>query len=101
MGFQSLVKVIAQELVGSTRFLIDNLTVSRCDTLINDLPPPGIVYATSMLAARARSCNALIVGTAATQRGRWPQFSVMKSSRKSAVLLGSTVTGFNVGGGAI
>src|SRR5215813_10071052 len=65
------------------------------------LPPPGSVYATNMPAARARSCSALIVGSAATQRGRWPQFSCMKSSRKSAVLLGSTLAGFNVGGGGI
>src|SRR5262245_50236566 len=54
-----------------------------------------------MPAPRARSCIALIVGSAATQRGRWPQFSCMKSSRNSAVVLGSTVTGFSSGGGGI
>src|SRR5262249_29055086 len=38
-------------------------------------------------------------GTAATQRGRWPQFAFMKSSTSSAVVLGSTVTGLSSGTG--
>src|ERR1051326_43894 len=54
-----------------------------------------------MLAARALSCNALSVGTAATQRGRSPQLPTMKRSSNSAVVVGSTVAAFNVGGGGI
>ena len=90
--FQSLVKIVAKEFVGSARSLIDNLALTRRDAFINNFA-----------AARQRirdehaggACST--DGTAATQRGRWPQFSVMKSSNKSAVLLGSIGTGFNVG----
>src|SRR5450759_2059352 len=41
MGFQSLVKVVAQEFVGSAGFLIDNLAVTRRDALINDFAAAG------------------------------------------------------------
>src|SRR5579871_3353263 len=54
-----------------------------------------------MPAARERSIRDLSVGTAATQRGRALQFVVMKSNRKRAVVLGSTVAAFSVGAGGI
>src|SRR5271169_1201404 len=40
-----------------------------------------------------------MVGRLAIQAGRFPQFWLMKSSIRSAVVFGSTVTGFSVGGG--
>src|SRR5579871_1786388 len=54
-----------------------------------------------MPAARALSISAFSFGIASTQRGRSCvlQFVFMKSKRKSAVVLGSTVTAFNGGGG--
>jgi hypothetical protein len=84
VGFQSLIKVVAQEFVRSAWFLIDNLALTRRDALISDFAATRRVYATSILAARARPCKVLSVGTAATQRGRWPQFSSIKSNRNLA-----------------
>src|SRR5262249_4061677 len=52
-----------------------------------------------MLWARAASISFFTFGTAATQRGRWPQFAFMKSSTSSAVGRGSTVTGLSSGTG--
>src|SRR5262245_1915881 len=52
-----------------------------------------------MLLARAASISFFTLGTMATQRGRWPQLFFMKSSTKSAVVRGSTVTGLSCGAG--
>src|ERR1700720_2453326 len=52
-----------------------------------------------MSAARAASRSRLTLGTMAAQRGRTPQFVFMKSRTKSAVVLGSTVTGLSSGAG--
>src|SRR5215475_358233 len=52
-----------------------------------------------MLWARAASISFFTFGTAATQRGRWPQFAFIKSSTSSAVVRGSTVTGLSSGTG--
>jgi len=49
------------------------------------------------LAARAASSSFFMAGIVSRQRGRFPQFWFMKSSMSSAVVLGSTVTGFSVG----
>src|SRR4051794_20983520 len=54
-----------------------------------------------MLCARAWSIIFLTFGTIGTQRGRTPQLLFMTSSTSSAVVLGSTVTGFSSGLGAI
>src|SRR5436305_13672557 len=52
-----------------------------------------------MLWARALSMSFLTLGTVATQRGRAPQFAFIKSSIRSAVVAGSTVTGLSSGTG--
>src|SRR5712672_2344865 len=54
-----------------------------------------------MLWARAASRIFLTLGTLAWQRGRTPQLPFMKSSRGSAVVLGSTVTGLSSGAGGV
>src|SRR5262245_17009110 len=54
-----------------------------------------------MLWARAASRIFLTLGTLARQRGRAPQLPFMKSSRSSAVVLGSTVTGLSSGAGGV
>src|SRR5215510_12404606 len=54
-----------------------------------------------MLWARAASRIFLTLGTLAWQRGRTPQLPFMKSSRRSAVVLGSTVTGLSSGAGGV
>src|SRR5215470_7400463 len=52
-----------------------------------------------MLWARAASRIFFTLGTLAWQRGRTPQLAFMKSSRRSAVVFGSTVTGLSSGAG--
>src|ERR1035437_5447150 len=52
-----------------------------------------------MLLARAASRSFLTLGTVETQRGRTPQFTFMRSRIRSAVVLGSTVTGLSSGTG--
>src|SRR5258706_8784503 len=54
-----------------------------------------------MLWARAASRIFLTPGTLAWQRGRTPQLAFMKSSRRRAVVLGSTVTGLSSGAGGV
>src|SRR5262245_32497723 len=54
-----------------------------------------------MLWARAASRIFLTLGTLAWQRGGTPQLPFMKSSRSSAVVLGSTVTGLSSGAGGV
>src|SRR3954454_17589416 len=49
--------------------------------------------------ARAASMSFLTLGAVAPQRGRTPQFPFIISSTRSAVVLGSTVTGFSCGAG--
>src|SRR2546429_5693242 len=49
--------------------------------------------------ARAASRRILTVATVARQRGRAPQLAFIISSTRSAVVLGSTVTGFSSGTG--
>src|SRR6202051_1414362 len=60
---------------------------------------PTRLYQTTMSWARASSCLRLMVGIAATQRGRAVQPAFMMSSSSSAVVAGSTVTSFSSGGG--
>src|SRR5580692_5384139 len=60
---------------------------------------PTRLYQTTMSWARASSCMRLMVGIAATQRGRAVQPAFMMSSSNSAVVAGSTVTSLNSGGG--
>ena len=60
---------------------------------------PTRLYQTTMSWARASSCMRLMVGIAATQRGRAVQPVFMMSSNNSAVVDGSTVTSFSSGGG--
>src|SRR5262249_8139121 len=60
---------------------------------------PTRLYQTTILCARASSCSRLMLGTAATQRGRALQFAFMMSRSRSAVVEGSTVTSFSSGGG--
>src|SRR3984893_5383132 len=60
---------------------------------------PTRLYQTTMSWARASSCMRLMVGIAATQRGRAVQPAFMMSSSSSAVVAGSTVTSFSSGGG--
>ena len=50
-------------------------------------------------AARAAPRSFFAPGTLATQAGRLPQFWFMKSSISSAVVFGSTLTGFRAGAG--
>src|SRR6266567_650195 len=52
-----------------------------------------------MLRARALSISFFTLGTMGTQRGRTPQLSFMRSSTRSAVVLGSTVTDLSSGFG--
>src|SRR5258708_1143962 len=52
-----------------------------------------------MLCARAVSTSFFTLGTMATQRGRTPQLSFMRSSTSSAVVFASTVTGLSSGFG--
>src|SRR5437764_14124908 len=52
-----------------------------------------------MLLARAASINFLTLGTIAWQRGRAPQLFFIRSSTRSAVVLGSTVTDLSCGAG--
>src|SRR4029450_12630315 len=54
-----------------------------------------------MLWVRAASRIFLTLGTLGRQRGRTPQLPFMKSSRSSAVVLGSTVTGLSSGAGGV
>src|SRR4051794_36644994 len=65
------------------------------------LPPPPRVNATGTPAVRAAASSRLTFGIDATQRGRRCSLHVcwLKSSITSAVVLASTVTGFNAGGG--
>src|SRR3984957_10927426 len=60
---------------------------------------PTRLYQTTMSWARASSCMRMMVGIAATQRGRAVQPVFMMSSNNSAVVEGSTVTSFSSGGG--
>src|SRR5580704_12953454 len=60
---------------------------------------PTRLYQTTMLWARACSCNCFMLGTAATQRGRAEQPAFMMSRNRSAVVDGSTVTSLSSGGG--
>src|SRR5580658_10914662 len=60
---------------------------------------PTRLYQTTMSWARASSCMRLMIGIAATQRGRAVQPAFMMSSNNSAVVAGSTVTSFSSGGG--
>src|SRR5258708_28222608 len=62
---------------------------------------PTRLYQTTMCLARASSWSRVMVGTAATQRGRSPQFSFMISSSNSAVVAGSIVTSFTSGDGGV
>src|SRR5258705_2947699 len=62
---------------------------------------PTRLYQTTMFLARASSWSRIMVGTAATQRGRPLQFSFMISSSSSAVVAGSIVTSFSSGGGGV
>src|SRR6202790_4100882 len=50
-----------------------------------------------MLRARASSMSFFTLGTMGTQRGRTPQLSFMRSSTRSAVVFGSTVTDLSSG----
>src|SRR5262244_3057961 len=52
-----------------------------------------------MLWARATSMSLRTVATVARQRGRAPQLPFIMSSTRSAVVLGSTLTGLSSGGG--
>src|ERR1700720_2674412 len=52
-----------------------------------------------MLRARASSMSFFTLGTMGTQRGRTPQLSLMRSSTRSAVVFGSTVTDLSSGFG--
>src|SRR5260370_25643914 len=52
-----------------------------------------------MLRARASSMSFFTLGTMGTQRGRTPQLSFMRSSTRSAVVFGSTVTALSSGFG--
>src|SRR5215510_10573660 len=54
-----------------------------------------------MLWARAASRIFFTLGTLARQSGREPQLHFMKSSRSSAVVFGSTVTGLSSGAGGV
>src|SRR5262245_52609808 len=54
-----------------------------------------------MFLARAASISFLTLGTLATQRGRTPQLPFMKSSTRSPVVAGSTVTGLSSGAAGI
>src|SRR5712691_10120037 len=60
---------------------------------------PTRLYQTTMLCARASSCNRFRFGIAATQRGRAVQFPFIISRNRSAVVEGSAVTSFSSGGG--
>src|SRR5215469_3048697 len=60
---------------------------------------PTRLYHTTMLCARASSCNRFMFGTAATQRGRALQLTFIMSRNRSAVVAGSTVTSLSSGGG--
>src|SRR5580704_10048358 len=52
-----------------------------------------------MLRERASSMSFLMLATIGTQRGRAPQLFFMRSSTRSAVVFGSTVTGLSSGFG--
>src|SRR5258708_20260877 len=60
---------------------------------------PTRLYQTTMFLARASSWSRIMVGTAATQRGRPLQFSFITSTTTTAVVPGSIVTSFSSGGG--
>src|SRR5579862_5533252 len=50
-------------------------------------------------ALRAASCNCLILGTVAAQRGLWSHCGGTMSRMRNAVVAPSSFTGFNSGGG--
>src|SRR5439155_13228926 len=50
-------------------------------------------------ALRAASCNCLILGTVAAQRGLWSHWGGTISRMRNAVVAPSSLTGFNSGGG--